>query len=123
VNIKRYRQNTGYTQKRLAEELGISPNFLSDVETGKKWMAFPTLIRMANIFQIEVYELLKPAEAAQDDIDDLLAGITTECLDTIATSFRQSVEQAVKQRVIRYLFQGKKSVLVQLAHKLDEAGE
>jgi hypothetical protein len=93
------------------------------VETGKKWMAFPTLIRMANIFQIEVYELLKPAAAAQDDIDDLLAGITTECLDTISASFRQSVEQAVKQRVSRYLFQGKKSVLVQLAHKLDEAGE
>jgi transcriptional regulator with XRE-family HTH domain len=95
TNIKRYRGRLGMSQLKLALELDISPNFLSDVETGKKWMAFPTLVRMAGILRIEPYELLKPEEAIGDETYALL----TKCLDDLAASLRQRVEQAVTQSV------------------------
>jgi DNA-binding XRE family transcriptional regulator len=41
-NIKRYRDRLGLSQLHLALELGISTTFLSDIETGKKWISAQT---------------------------------------------------------------------------------
>jgi transcriptional regulator with XRE-family HTH domain len=35
-NLKRYRTFKGLSQAKLAEILKISPNFISDIETGKR---------------------------------------------------------------------------------------
>jgi len=68
-NIKLYRGRNNLTQAELAEKVNISINFLSDIETGKKWASPTTLVKLADAFDIEIYELLKPEDVLPDDLN------------------------------------------------------
>lgn len=59
-NLKKYRNEKQISQERLSEKAGISPSFLSDIENGKKWGSFETLVSLANALEVEPYELLLP---------------------------------------------------------------
>ncbi|MBO5731708.1 MAG: helix-turn-helix transcriptional regulator [Treponema sp.] len=63
-NIKRLRLQKTYSQEALAEKAEISPGFLSDIENGKKWGSFETLIAIANALEVEPYELLLPPQTS-----------------------------------------------------------
>ncbi len=59
-NLKKYRNEKQISQERLSEKAKISPSFLSDIENGKKWGSFETLVSLANALEVEPYELLLP---------------------------------------------------------------
>jgi transcriptional regulator with XRE-family HTH domain len=59
-NLRKYRTLKGFSQAKLAEILDISPNFISDLETGKRWLSSDTLVNFSEVLGVEVYELLKP---------------------------------------------------------------
>jgi transcriptional regulator with XRE-family HTH domain len=59
-NIKKFRNKRGWNQLFLAEKLDISSNFLSEIETGKGWVSPLTLVKLANVLEIEVFELFTP---------------------------------------------------------------
>jgi len=63
ANLKRYRNYRKFTQEELAERLGISIPFLSDVENSRKWVSPATLVKFADALGVEPHELFKPAEA------------------------------------------------------------
>ena len=85
-NIRQYRLRGKLSQAALAEKAGISINFLSDIETVKKWPSPETMIKLAKVFNIEVYELLKPEEILPDISDQVIAKYTEEILATINKS-------------------------------------
>jgi len=62
ANLKRYRNYRNFSQAELAEKLGISIPFLSDVENSRKWVSPATLVKFAEALGIEPHELLKPEE-------------------------------------------------------------
>jgi transcriptional regulator with XRE-family HTH domain len=95
MNIKRYRSRLGLSQLALAAELDISPNFLSDIETGKKWVSPDTLVRLANALHIEIYDLFKPREVPPEDIVAVIA----KYLDDVSLSIGKSIEESIKQSV------------------------
>ena len=70
-NIKRYRKKQKWTQAELAEKVNISLNFMNDIETSKKWPSPVTLVKFAEIFKIEAYELLKQSQIAPDSLSYL----------------------------------------------------
>ncbi|MDR3283633.1 MAG: helix-turn-helix domain-containing protein [Treponema sp.] len=92
-NIKRYRNRLGLSQLNLALHIGISANFLCDIESGKKWTSPNTLIKLAKILRIEVYELFKPEETIVNDTSIILS----RCLDDASFSVKQIVEQSINQ--------------------------
>lgn len=61
-NIKKIRKIKNLSQETLAEKADISPSFLSDIENGKKWGSFETLVSLANALEVEPYELLLPPQ-------------------------------------------------------------
>ncbi len=63
-NIKRIRIEKNFSQDKLSEKANISSSFLSDIENGKKWGSFETLVSIANALEVEPYELLLPAKTA-----------------------------------------------------------
>lgn len=77
-NIKQYRRRYKWTQAELAEKLNISINFLSDIETGKKWASPINLVKLAEIFNIQAYELLKPPDILPDNINPFLEKYTED---------------------------------------------
>jgi transcriptional regulator with XRE-family HTH domain len=82
-NIKLYRGRRKWTQAELAEKINISINFLSDIETGKKWASPITLVKLADVFSIKVYELLKPLDILPDNINPVMEKYTEDIFTAI----------------------------------------
>ena len=94
-NIKRFRNRLGLSQLHLALELEISTTFLSDIETGKKWVSAQTLSQIARALKIEVFELFKPEQTIRDDVSAAVASY----LDHVDEAFIKSIEEAVRPAV------------------------
>ena len=58
-NIKFFRSRKGLTQAVLAEKADISIIFLSSIERGTKYPKADILGRIANVLEVEVFELYK----------------------------------------------------------------
>ena len=56
--LQRYREQAGYSQEALAEKIGCSNIFISNIECGKKSPSLDTLINLANTLDISVDILL-----------------------------------------------------------------
>jgi len=69
-NIKKFRSKRGWNQLLLAEKLEISSNFLSEIETGKGWVSPLTLVKLANILEINVFELFIPINAQNATLNE-----------------------------------------------------
>ena len=59
-NIKKYRENNKLTQEQLSEIAGISSDYLSEIERGKKTPSLKRLFKIADALNIPAYKLLKP---------------------------------------------------------------
>jgi len=90
-NIKQHRYRKGWSQAKLAEEVGISTNYLSDIETKRGWVSPLTLVNLANALEIDVFELFRPERSVPED----LLNTVNKCLDDFSTSLRISFEKAL----------------------------
>ena len=67
-NLKYYRKKAGLSQEQLAEKLGVSPNHLSVIETGGKFVTYKLLERIISLFDIMPSALFfTPGTASFDD--------------------------------------------------------
>ena len=78
MNLKKYRGYRKSSQAELAEKLDISIPFLSDIENGKKWVSPRTLAKIAEVFNIEAYELLRPEQTLPDNPVNILEQYTAD---------------------------------------------
>lgn len=89
--IKEQRKKLKLTRESFSEKINISPQFLSDIENGKKGMSIETLYKICNTFNISadyllfgnllisnsensIYNLLKD-NAYYDDIENILISL------------------------------------------------
>ena len=59
-NIKKYRNNKGFTQDKLSELAGVSTDYISEIERGKKVPSIKRLDKIAMALGIPAYKLLMP---------------------------------------------------------------
>lgn len=59
-NLKHYRNKIGYTQDKLSEISGISSDYLSEIERGKRTPSFKRMDILAKALNIDVYKLFMP---------------------------------------------------------------
>jgi len=83
-NLKKYRTIKGFSQAKLAEIINISPNFISDIETGKRWLSSDTLVNLATALGVDVFEFLMPHQIATNDVDAFIQTYTQKA-STIAS--------------------------------------
>jgi repressor LexA len=95
-HIKTRRVGMGWTQEKLAEKVGVTKNTISDIETGDKFARADTLVRLARVFETQVYELLKPKNIQPDNTKDVI------------TKYSEEVREAV-ERVGKSYLSGKKN--------------
>lgn len=97
-NIKMYREKLGYNQEEMSQFLGINRVSLSQYETGEREIPLEVLNKSANLFGIELIELL---ESNDDYTSANLAfafranDLTTEDLNGIA-QFQKVVRNYLK---------------------------
>jgi len=100
-NIKRYRNRIGLSQLQLALDLGISTTFLSDIETGKKWVSAKTLSQLAKALKIEIFELFKPEQNIREDVSAVISKYLDDIDETIIKSIEESIFPAVKRSIMK----------------------
>jgi transcriptional regulator with XRE-family HTH domain len=84
ANIKLYRGLFRWSQAELAEKVDISINFLSDIETGKKWASPTTMVKFSDVFHVEVYELFKPEKILPDKAGSIIQKYTGDVIKAIS---------------------------------------
>lgn len=93
ANIKHQRGLRGWSQVKLAEKIDISTNFLADIETGKSWVSSLTLVKLANIFGIEVYDLFRPGNLSDDRTKEAIKSVINDISVTLEHSLGQISEK------------------------------
>ena len=58
--IAELREDAGLTQQRLAERLGVSPQYLRRVESGGVSLSIKSLVRFADALEVAVVDLFEP---------------------------------------------------------------
>lgn len=66
--IARLRKAAGYTQAQLAERVGLQPEHISRIETGRRGVSIEAIANIAQALGIEIHELFR-----LQDRDDLKA--------------------------------------------------
>jgi transcriptional regulator with XRE-family HTH domain len=94
-NLKRYRLAKGLSQANLAEILDITPNFISEIETGKRWVSSDTLVNLADSLGIEEYELLKFTETPSMEIEAFIQNYTEKASKAVAAAASVAASEAV----------------------------
>ena len=98
-NIKLFRVRFNWTQAELAEKVNISINFLSDIETGKKWASPITLVKLADVFTIDVFELLKPEKILPDNVNIFMEKYTEDIYTAIKEVHKTYTLKLKKKKV------------------------
>jgi transcriptional regulator with XRE-family HTH domain len=101
TNIKKYRCFRGFSQAKLAELIDLSPNFISELETGKRWISSDTLANLAGALGIGVYDFFKPEETFPDDMTAFISKYTAEATALVTNTVSQSLEGLRAQYVDR----------------------
>ena len=76
ANVREHRNKFRWTQVELSKKSGVSVNFINNIESGKKWASAATVLKLANAFNIEVYELYMPHDSFPDTFDSVLRKYT-----------------------------------------------
>jgi transcriptional regulator with XRE-family HTH domain len=94
-NVKRLRTRYGLSQLSLATEIGMTHNFINDIENGKKWVSSQTIARLAQKLHA------KPADffMSETTIEQQEADFISTYVDDIS----QSVLKAVTETKSRYI--------------------
>ena len=82
-NISTRRIEIDWSQETLSEKAGVTKNTISDIETGRKFARAKTLVRLAEAFHTDVYELLKPEGVYPDKTVDIIANYKREVKDAV----------------------------------------
>jgi transcriptional regulator with XRE-family HTH domain len=99
TNLKKYRTIKGFSQAKLAEILDISPNFISDIETGKRWLSSDTLVNLSEALGVDVYEFLQPHQTPTDDITAFIQAYTEKATSAASEAIVHSLNKLRKQYI------------------------
>jgi len=99
ANLKKRRIFKGLSQAKLAEILDISPNFISDLESGKRWVSSDTLVNIAAALSVEVYEFLKPPQAPEDELSAFIESYTEKAEAAASEAVARSLAALRKQYI------------------------
>lgn len=103
LKVKKYRENSGLTQTKLAELVGIEPASLSRIESGKSFVSSVILHKICRTLNVEpvklfdfkdIYENNLPKNDKIIAINAILAKLTDEQLDFIhgvITNLKQNI--------------------------------
>jgi transcriptional regulator with XRE-family HTH domain len=96
-NLKSARERLGYTQMKLAELSNISPSFIGEIETGKKFPSSNSLQRIADALGMKPYQLLLDDEAwAVYDKHESITNLYQELKERITIELEQTVKKHLK---------------------------
>ncbi|AZN40402.1 helix-turn-helix transcriptional regulator [Paenibacillus albus] len=70
--IKLLREKTNWTQDTLGERVGLTRSSIANIESGKQKAPLPTIYQIADLLQVEIFDLLPSlSDLKNENKDDL----------------------------------------------------
>jgi transcriptional regulator with XRE-family HTH domain len=91
-NIKENRRKHGFSQEKLAEKAGLSPQYVAMIELSRKFPSPDVLERIAGALNIETYQLF----AVPLSVEETIAQLRQDIRSDIRQVFGELVEKAVE---------------------------
>ena len=82
--IKHYRKLNSLTQKELAAEIGVAPQFIASVEQGVKGISVDKLVELCKWFNISMSDIL-PLDYQRDADTQTKERLIGEIVETLST--------------------------------------
>jgi len=99
-NVRQYRVAAGWSQARLADKAGLSPEFISRIENGHRAPSVVTLGRVASALGVKLQRLFEFEDTAPVDEADAranrVARMVREANDDVARKIEKMVETLVE---------------------------
>jgi transcriptional regulator with XRE-family HTH domain len=86
-NLRRLRARKNISQLALANQAGLTHNFINEIENGRKWVSPESLAKLAGALDAEPYQFFSP----ETELKPLDPDIVTEHLEDITDSFNKWV--------------------------------
>lgn len=99
--IRERRKALGLTQEQLAEQAGMSVNFLARMEMAGRTPSFDTLVRLSDALKVEVSDLLNKGTEAEwldqaHDIAYSLGSLSPEHAEFVLGQMRSTIDHLKK---------------------------
>lgn len=96
-NIKKYRKKRGLSQEQLSERLGITPNHLSVIETGTKFVTYKLLEKIIAELQVMPMSLFFTEGSAPLDESKInkINEIIQKELSLCATKIQDKIQEEI----------------------------
>ena len=112
-NLKKQRKIIGFTQEKLAEAAGLSPQTVNDIEGYRMWVSDNTILKLAKALHIDPYQLFEPL------ISDKRAVLSVS-EDLKKDEFMLELESKI-MRFVKQQFAEAKDMLLIREHKLENS--
>ncbi|MCR4998905.1 MAG: helix-turn-helix domain-containing protein [Lachnospiraceae bacterium] len=87
--LKALRQQNNYTQKQIAERLGVAISAVSSYESGIRYPSYDSLVTLARIFHVNADYLLGLTARTTIDVSDLDES-EIQALESVANALRSA---------------------------------
>jgi len=91
-NLKKHREKLRISQEKLAENAKISTMMVKDIEGCRTWVSDKTLESLAVALKTDIYRLLMPDTAYEDEINKTIRND----LESITQKIRQDIDLTLK---------------------------
>lgn len=97
-NLKALRKESGMSQMQLAEKVGVTFNFINDIENGKKWISPATLSKLCSAFDVQPYQFFTSVQSMQitpdrKPEDEVLAMFSSDILNQMNAVIQKTIER------------------------------
>jgi transcriptional regulator with XRE-family HTH domain len=99
-NLRRAREQRGFSQAELAERAELSASHMNDLEQGRKWVSSDSMERLAEALGVEPYMLLLPASYGGDRDPFMLL---SEYAETIRAQLGGAIDTSIRDFFSRHL--------------------
>ncbi|MDY4524723.1 MAG: helix-turn-helix transcriptional regulator [Treponema sp.] len=90
LNLKKYRKIKGWSQFELAEKAEISEQTINSIEGLRLWPSDKTLVRIANVLDIEIYRFFIPQKFVMQS--ESIAELKHAVVKTVETLIHDSLK-------------------------------
>jgi len=100
INIKKRRENLGFSQEKLAELANLSVQAINTIEGCRMWISDKSISRIAKALNVEIFQLFVPYHENKRELTVSPSGSLLEMRQNIlndASIFCENIDNRIKE--------------------------
>jgi transcriptional regulator with XRE-family HTH domain len=97
-NLKKKRQNCGFSQAKLAEMVNVSTHHIATIETARNYPTLDLVERMANALDIAIYELFINPLSPHEEMERLYHVVAKNIEQVVSDAIEKTLSAQYKDK-------------------------